>query len=106
MNGYVERQLSVTEMEMQFGVLERAEDMHAFFFIKEQETNDVDEPEKLAALKAAVRSNGRYPVSTYSSPEDLASQVEGAFLQLLDSLFPSGRISAKEKKQSAQKRVK
>ena len=31
-NGYVERQLSVTEMEMQFGVLERAEDMHAFFF--------------------------------------------------------------------------
>ena len=102
-NGYVERQLSVTEMEMQFGVLERAEDMHAFFFIKEQETNDVDEPAKLAALKAAVRSNGRYPVSTYSSPEDLASQVEGAFLQLLDSLFPSGRISAKEKKQIAQK---
>ena len=26
---YVERQLSVTEMEMQFGVLERPEDMHA-----------------------------------------------------------------------------
>ena len=28
---YVERHLSVTEMEMQFGVLERQEDMHAFF---------------------------------------------------------------------------
>ena len=30
---YLQRQLSVTEMEMQFGVLEREEDMHAYFFI-------------------------------------------------------------------------
>ena len=93
---YVERQLSVTEMEMQFGVLERPEDMHAFFFIKEQEADDVDEPGKLAALKSAVRSNGRYPVSTYSSPEDLANQVEDAFTKLLDELYPEGALSELE----------
>ena len=34
-NGYLERRLSVTEMEMQFGVLEREEDMHAYFYIKD-----------------------------------------------------------------------
>ena len=102
-DGYVERHLSVTEMEMQFGVLERPEDMHAFFFIKEQEVDDVDEPEKLAALKAAVRSNGRYPVSTYSDPEDLARQVEKAFTHLLDELFPKRTLSELEKERVGQR---
>ena len=102
-NGYVERQLSVTEMEMQFGVLERPEDMHAYFFIKEQETDDVDEPVKLAALKKAVRGNDRYPVSTYSSPEDLAGQVEEAFTKLLDDLFPEGNLSELEKERVGQR---
>ncbi len=102
-DGYVERHLSVTEMEMQFGVLERPEELHAFFFIKERETDDADEPEKLAALKAAVRSNGRYPVSTYSSPEDLANQVEAAFTQLLDELYPEGALSELEKERIGQR---
>lgn len=86
---YVQKKLSVTEMEMQFGVLERKEDMNAYFFINEKEQiADADEPEKLANLKKAVRGNGRYPVSSYSSPEDLSLQVEEAFTKLLDSLFP------------------
>ena len=102
-DGYMENHLSVTEMEMQFGVLERQEDMHAYFFIKEQETDDIDEPEKLATLKAAVRSNGRYPVSTYSSPEDLAGQVEEAFTKLLDDLFPEGNLSELEKERIGQR---
>ena len=102
-NGYVERRLSVTEMEMQFGVLERPEDLHAFFFIKEQESDDVDEPAKLASLKEAARANGRYPVSTYSSPEDLAQQVEEAFTKLLDDLFPEGTLSELEKERVGQR---
>ena len=102
-DGYVERHLSVTEMEMQFGVLERPEELHAYFFIKELETDDADEPEKLAALKAAVRNNGRYPVSTYSSPEDLASQVEAAFTKLLDELYPEGALSELEKERIGQR---
>lgn len=102
-NGYVSRQLSVTEMEMQFGVLERPEDMHAYFFIKEQETDDIDEPVKLAALKRAVRENERYPVSTYSGPEDLAQQVEDAFTKLLDGLFPEGNLSELEKERISQR---
>ena len=102
-NGYVARQLSVTEMEMQFGVLERPEDMHAYFFIKEQEMGDVDEPKKLAALKKAIKENERYPVLTYSSPEDLAGQVEEAFTKLLDDLFPEGNLSELEKERIGQR---
>lgn len=101
--GYVERHLSVTEMEMQFGVLERKEDMHAFFYIKEQEGEAVDEPEKLAELKTKVRENGRYPVSTYSAVEDLAVQVEKAFTKLLDELYPEGTLSELEKERIGQR---
>lgn len=96
-NRYVERRLSVTEMEMQFGVLERPEDMHAFFFIRSEGSDGADDPEKLAALKEAVRSNGRYPVSFFTGPEDLARQVEDAFTKLLDDLFPKGTLSDLER---------
>ena len=93
---YVERHLSVTEMEMQFGVLERQEDMHAFFYIKEKsESADVDEPEMLERLKTEVR-NSRYPASVYSTPEDLSLQVENAFISLLNQLFPEQNLSQVE----------
>lgn len=106
---YLKREISVTEMEMQFGVLERPENMNAFFYIKEGDGIDLEEPEeyhdKLSELKKTVLNNNRYPVSTYSSSEDLADQVEKAFLELLDSLFPQGHISDIEKERIGQHSV-
>lgn len=103
---YVERHLSATEIEMQFGVLDRKDvEMNAFFFIKEDETSDIDDPERLAALKKAVRENKKYPVSTYKDPEDLADQVLAAFTKLLDDLFPVGELSALEKERLGQRAV-
>ena len=94
---YIRRQMSVTEIEFQFGVLDREEDMHAYFFIKEPECDDLEEPEKLSALRKKVRENRRYPVLTYSNPENLARQVTDAFSKLLDDLFPEGPMSELEK---------
>ena len=51
---YIEQHLSVTEMEMQFAVLNREDDMHAYFFIKDQKGNDSE--------KEDHREHG-YPVS-------------------------------------------
>lgn len=103
---YVERHLSATEIEMQFGVLDRKDvDMNAYFFIKEEETSDIDDPERLAALKKAVRENKKYPVSTYKDPEDLADQVLAAYIKLLDDLFPVGELSALEKERLGQRAV-
>lgn len=99
-NHYLDRHLSVTEMEMQFGVLEREEDMNAFFFIKEEE-QQADNPKMLKQLKEAVKAS-RYPSSLYSSIEDLAQQVERAFLSLLDSLFPEG-VTEHQKEKLIQK---
>ena len=101
-NTYISQHLSVTEMEMQFGVLSREEDMHAYFYIKEQEAKDVDNPEMLRRLKEEVRKS-RYPSSYYKTPEDLAQQVKEAFLSLLDSLFPEARLSAHQKNKLIQK---
>ena len=100
---YLARQISVTEMEMQFGVLERPEDMHAYFYIKEDSDQNSEDSEKLAELKQAVRKNGRYPVSSYTDAPDLAQQVETAFLTLLDKLFPLGNLSELEKERIGQR---
>ena len=102
-NSYLEKHLSVTEMEVQYGVLERAEDLHAVFYIKSENNQDiVDEPEKLSALKKAVRDNPKYPVFSYRDPEDLSSLVERDFLRLLDTLFPGGKLSQIDKRHIAQ----
>ena len=103
-NKYIEQHLSVTEMEMQFGVLSREEDMHAYFYIKEQEENPekVDYPEMLNRLKQEI-SKSKYPSSGYKSPEDLAKQVEEAFIKLLDTLFPEGNLSELEKERIGQR---
>lgn len=102
-NDYLERHLSVTEMEMQFGVLARKEDMHAYFYIKEQEEKEgQDNPEMLQRLKEEVKAS-KYPSSTYNSSEDLARQVETAFTVLLNQLFPENTISEYEKECIAQR---
>lgn len=100
-NKYIEQHLSVTEMEMQFGVLSRDEDMHAYFYIKEQK-EDADNPEMLNRLKEEVLKS-KYPSSSYKSPEDLAAQVEEAFINLLDSLFPDGNLSELDKERIGQR---
>lgn len=100
---YIERHLSVTEMEMQFGVLARKEDMHAYFFLKEgEEKEEPDNPEMLERLKKEVKAS-RYPSTTYSSPENLGVQVEQAFRALLDQLFPEGHLSELEKERIGQR---
>ena len=97
---YLKDHLSVTEMEMQFGVLEREEDMHAFFYIKEPEV-DPENPVMLRRLKEAVKAS-RYPVSTYTSLEDLGQQVETAFVSLLDQLFPDEGLTGHQKDKMTQ----
>ena len=82
---YIKKRLSVTDMEMRFGVLEREEEINAFFFIKEQQKASADK--SLESLKKAVNESG-YPTYTYSSIENLAEQVKKNFTALLNKLFP------------------
>ena len=95
---YLANGWSVTEMEMQYGVLQRDTDMHAYFYIKRDENHqDCDYPEALSKLKTQVLENDRYPVSYYSSVEELAADIEESFIRLLDRLFPRVNITPHEK---------
>lgn len=109
---YLENRLSVTEMEMQFGVLQREEDMHAYFYIKDYNDEHLHpewgggEPEgskkSLAKLIEAVK-NSRYPSYSYSSIEDLCEQVEKVFISLLNQIFPLSDNTNYEKELTAQR---
>ena len=105
---YINNHYSITEMEMQFGVLERQENMNAFFYIKKNEKNskEIDGAVKLGKLKNKILNNGRYPVFEYASKEELSQNVKDAFVSLLDKLFPKEELSFLEKERIGQRAFK
>ena len=92
----IESKLSVTEMEMQYGVIRRQEKTNAFFYIKDSEPKfgEIDFPKKIEKFRETILNNGRYPVSHYQSLEELGEAVEKDFQQLLNDLFPIDQSTA------------
>lgn len=87
---------SYTEIEMQYGVLDNPEKVDAFFFIREGDGSDADNADKLEALKAKIRQQERYPVYSYSDPEEVAEQVRADFLRILEERFPEEQLTMDE----------
>lgn len=94
--------LSVTEMEIQYGALRNPEKIDAFFYIRNDGQAEGENAEKLKRLKNEVRNNRRYPVSEYRTVEELGSEVEAAFTQLLNERFPNCQLTNLEKERLAQ----
>lgn len=84
----IAQELSITEIEMQYGVLRNMEDVDAAFFIKDMPDTLPDDNEKLTSLKNKILNQQRYPVGYYISIDDLCNQVEQAVMALLDRYFP------------------
>ena len=87
---YIDQHLSATEMEIQYGVLDREQPMYASFYIDSRiiDSDQIDYPDHLNALKGKIMSNKRYPWDYYTSKIDLGNKVRGFFVSLLDKLFP------------------
>lgn len=83
----IDGKLSITEMEMQYGVLKHKDPVDAYFFFKTGDDLSED-VEYLVRLRDAIRKDGRYPIASYDTPESLGDQVEAAFLKLLYDRFP------------------
>lgn len=85
---YIAEGMSITEMEMQYGVLQLPEEAKqgttAYFYIKDCEVSD----RKLIRLRKRVRSNGYFPVASFKTPEELGELVERDFLQMLNARYP------------------
>ena len=78
---------SITEIEMQYGVLRNQEDVDAYFFIKAMSGTMPDDDKKLTNLKSQIRNQQRFPVSEYTSIEDLCDQVEKVVMALFDKYY-------------------
>ena len=91
---YMKRGVSITEMEMQYGVLDSDIPVEAFFFLKDgnSETGSQEEAAKLAALKAKIRekaAEGVCSAETYHSIEQLGRLVHERLMAMIDTKFPA-----------------
>lgn len=91
----INNELSLTEIEIQYGVLRNNSDIDAAFFIKKSDLPD-DNP-RLTKLKSKIRKQDRYPVEHYSNVEELCEKVESAVLQFMNKHFPEMEVSAIER---------
>lgn len=98
--GAMEQGQSITEMEMQFGVLSNEERINAFFFQREEnsvpakfrEKKGSQEEKRLAALKEKINTaaqNGICSSSTYDTVKSLGKQVYDAVMARIEELYPA-----------------
>lgn len=98
-DGCVKEGMSITEMEMQFGVLNNPDKVHAFFFQKNdmaisrkfKEKRGSVASRKLVDLKAAVRTAadaGVCSLTAYSSLKELGQEVYDSLMKAINELYP------------------
>ena len=95
--------LSITEIEIQYGVLRNPDTIDAFFYLKEGDESISDSPDKLSRLRKQIKENKRYIAENYASAEELAAKVEAAFKKVLDNRFPDEPQSELEKERRIQR---
>lgn len=102
--GCVKDGLSITEMEMQFGVLNNPEPINAYFFQKDEiaipgkfrEKRGSEHAQKLSRLKSAVKEAadaGKCTLNSYSSMKSLGRQVYDALMEKIEELYPEEQNS-------------
>ena len=93
--------LSITEMEMQYGVLRNNSDIDAAFFIKQSSIPD-DNP-RLSALKRKIRNQRQYPVKDYTTIDELCDKVEYEVNIILNRHFPEKEITLLDRERASQR---
>lgn len=83
----ISKGMSITEIEMQYGVLRDHEEIDAAFFIKNTSDTLPDDNEKLTTLKSIIREQKRFPIGEYKSIPHLCEQIEKVIMGLLDKYF-------------------
>lgn len=92
--------LSITEIEMRYGVLQNRGDIEASFYFKQ--TSEPDDDPRLSELKKKIRQQRRCPVTVFASIEELCNKVESSVAKILDKYFPETDISSLDRERTAQ----
>ncbi len=89
---FINSGMSLTEIEMRYGIINCKEQGNAFFFIKEN-IHDTEVPVQMLRNKILKEKDfGNYEVHNYSTLESLSKQVEIAVNKALDNLFPDVKL--------------
>lgn len=99
----IEDGLSVTEMEIQYGILRNKYDVDAAFFFKKSPDTVSDDNEKLKQLKRKILERHNLIKAEYTSIDDLCAKLESAVKKILNKHFPVGELSLLERERTAQK---
>lgn len=82
---YIQSNMSITEMEMRYGALDSVDAPKAVFFYKDNFTPECTRHQELLdTIKASP-----YPVTSYSSPEDLGDKIYKSLTRIIDELYLS-----------------
>lgn len=92
---YAEHNLSITEIEMRHGALDRATNANALFFLRKNKrkykAKDVEEYDKLSALKQSIieaSMANKCQVDEYSNPRDLGKTMLDKIMDIINRLYP------------------
>lgn len=100
---YISDGMSITEIEMQYGVLRNQQEMDAAFFIKSEVSSNPDDNSKLTHLKNELYTQHRYPVYNYTSIDDLCNLVEQEVVSIILKYFKDADGTLLERDRGAQK---
>jgi tetratricopeptide (TPR) repeat protein len=95
----IENELSITEIEIRYGVLRNPSEVDAAFFIRKTPNNIPDDNERLTKLKEDVRDKEGVTSDDYNSIEDLCQKVRVRVINIMDKYFgvSDNTILAKER---------
>ena len=93
---YTKNNLSITQMEMEYGVFSEPENAQfSYFYLKKGENKD----ERVKKLKDKIRvdnSTWHWSRKEFESPEELGEQIKKDYLAMLDAHFPKKELSPLE----------
>lgn len=89
---------SITEIEMQYGVLRREENINAIFFSTNLNSFnfsglDNSEQSRVDNLKRKILMDGRYPLLEAISPEDMGNKIFSLYINFLNQYYPASATS-------------
>lgn len=92
---YIGRRCSITEIEMQYGVLNNDSIQDAYFFIKRTKPRGIPENEeekKLSELRKTIMQKageGKCTAEIYSSVEELGRLLHDRLMEMIEKRFPA-----------------
>ena len=94
---YIDRRCSITEIEMQYGVLNNDSIQDAYFFLKKTKPHRNprnEEEKKLSGLRKTIvekAGEGKCTADTYSSLEELGNLIHKRLMSMIEKRFPADK---------------